>query len=118
MKHMIANPIVLIVSDDHFPHAIPQNVRVAKSVKEAEFLGVLSRGEKYVAFRKYLGLTSTGSSPWVVILNQDNHQVVQSTFPSLKMAIEAVAENNTGDSFAFKTPKSSDGTRLFEPVES
>ena len=105
MKHMIENPVVIIVTDEHLPQTIPGNVRVAKSIQEAEFAGVLSRGEEYVEFREYLGLTPTGSSPWVVTLNQGDHQIARCEFPTLQLAIQAVVKKRAGDSIVSNKPK-------------
>jgi hypothetical protein len=83
--------IVLIAPDEHLPHAIPHNVRVAKSIHEAQSVCGLSIGEEYVEFRRYIGLQTTGSRPWVVMINQGNHQVVGLAFPTLQLAIKAIA---------------------------
>ena len=84
-------PIVLIASDEHLPHTIPDNIRVAKSIHEAQSVCGLTIGEEYVEFRRYIGLKTTGSTPWVVMINQGNHQVVGLAFPTLQLAIQAIA---------------------------
>jgi hypothetical protein len=91
MKHKMEKPIVLIAPDEELPHEIPHNVRMAKSIHEAESVCGLSIGEEYVEFRRYIGLQTTGSRPWVVMINQGDHQVIGLAFSTLQLAIQAIA---------------------------
>ena len=100
------NYTVVISPEDLIPQTPPESARFVKSIKQAESEGLISRGETYVAYKKYVGFTRTGTSPWVVTINQGDNQVIVSRCSDLIMAIQLASKKNADDSLASKNPES------------
>jgi len=95
-------PTFITVSES-IASAVPSNARVVKSLVEAR--KHLRRGEAYVAHRRYIGLDGTGSMPWVVTINDGDHQVVDSQHATLLKAFQIAVRMNAPDSVASDKPE-------------
>jgi len=84
-------PTFVIISGS-IASAIPSNTRIVKSLVEAR--KHIRRGEAYVEYRRYIGLDGTGSMPWVVTINDGDHQVVDSQHSTLHKAFQIAVRMN------------------------
>jgi hypothetical protein len=85
------SPTFIVVSGS-IASAVPSNARVVKSLVEAR--KHIGRGEAYVEYRRYIGLDGTGSMPWVVTINDGDHQVVDSQHSTLHKAFQIAVRMN------------------------
>ena len=97
---------VVVIPEDLIPKPPPESALFVKSIRQAESDSLISRGMAYVAYKKYDGFTKTGTSPWVVTINQGDNQVIVSRCSDLTMAIQLASEKNADDSVTANNPKS------------
>jgi hypothetical protein len=95
-------PTFIIVSGS-IASVVPDNARVVKSLVEAR--KHIRRGEAYVEYRRYIGLDGTGSMPWVVTINDGDHQVIDSQHTTLHKAFQIATRMNAPDSVASNKPE-------------
>jgi len=85
----------------------------------------LEVGKSYIRHQLYLGLDSTGDSPWVVTIHQKDHQVVYSCHKSLELAIKIARHNNNpylrnerrGGGFLFAMKKLLEGIQRLPKIK-
>jgi len=96
------SPTFVIISES-IASAVPSNARVVRFLVEAR--KHLRRGEAYVEHRRYVGLNRTSSMPWVVTINDGDHQVVNSQHSTLHKAFQKATRMNAPDPVAFDKPE-------------
>lgn len=100
------NALVVIAQNEQLPQLLPSSIRIVKSLVVANSENLLSRGEIYVIFRKYLGMNPTGSKPWVVTSYAGDHQNIISQHQNLIAAVESAKKVNGMNLDAFHRPES------------
>ena len=82
---------VVIQKDQEVPPNL-ENIVVTNVMSEIK--SGLQLGKAYVRYRSYLGLSSTGSFPWITTIHQGDHQVAYSSHESTHQAVEAARQFN------------------------
>ena len=100
------NALVVIAQNEQLPQLLPSSIRIVKSLVVANSENLISRGEVYVIFRKYLGVDPTDSKPWFVTSYAGDHQIIISRHQNLIAAVESAKKVNGMNLYAFHRPES------------